>query len=80
MTFDSAIQQHGAMAVFEAAAEGECGDLTPLRNLGLIVESITDAEEIASAAYRRLSEEEKTQCYWEASQDVHKRLPDAANS
>lgn len=38
MTFDSAIQHHGAMAVFEAAAEGECGDPTPLRNLGLIIE------------------------------------------
>jgi hypothetical protein len=27
MTLDEVIQQHGAMAVFEAAAEGECGNL-----------------------------------------------------
>ena len=76
MTFDEAIQQHGAMAVFEAAAEGECGDLTPLRELGLVVETIRDAEMISTAAYRRLSVEEKAQCYWEASQDLHKRLPE----
>jgi hypothetical protein len=58
----------------EAAAEAECGDFTPLRNLGLAVESVAQAEEIASAADCRLSEEEKAQCYWQASRDLHKRL------
>ncbi len=30
MTVDEAIQEHGAIAAFEAAAEDECGDLMPL--------------------------------------------------
>jgi hypothetical protein len=80
MKLNEAIHQHGALPIFEAAAEGECGDLTPLRRLGLAVETIRDAEMISTAAYQRLTSEEKTQCHWEASQDLHKRLPHAANT
>ncbi len=47
MTIDEAIQKHGAMAVFEAGATGECEDYTPLKALGLGVETIADAEQIS---------------------------------
>lgn len=80
MTVDEAIQKHGAMTIFEATAEGECGNLTPLRKLGFTVETIDDAETISFAAYDRLTVEEKAANYWEASQDLHKCLPDAANT
>jgi hypothetical protein len=55
MTLDEVIHQHGAMAVFEAAAEGECGNLTPLRRLGLVVETIRDAEMVSSAVYETVN-------------------------
>jgi len=52
MAVDEAIQKHGAMKVFEAAAGGEFGDLTPLRKLGLTVETLDDAEQISFAAHQ----------------------------
>ena len=72
MTIEEAIQKHGAMAVFEAGAAGECENYAPLQALGLDVETIADAEQISNAAYDRLTTEEKAANYWEASQDLNK--------
>ena len=55
MNIDAAIQKHGAMAVFEAGAAGECEDFEPLQALGLDVETIGEAELISNAAYDRLT-------------------------
>ena len=44
MTVDEAIQQHGAMAVFEAGAAGECEDYAQLQALGVNIETIEEAE------------------------------------
>ncbi len=79
-TADEAILHHGAMKVFEAGAAGECEDYEPLRALGLDVETISDAELISLCDYGRLTVEEKAVNCREASQNLHKRLPDAANT
>jgi hypothetical protein len=55
MTVEEAIQKHGAMAVVEASTFGKCGDLTPLRKLGLDDDSTADTVEIGTSAYRQLS-------------------------
>jgi hypothetical protein len=55
MKLNEAIHQHGAMTLFEAAAEGECGDPTLLRRLGLVVETIRDAEMVSSAVYETVN-------------------------
>ena len=72
MTVEEAIQKHGTMAVFEAGAAGECEDYAPLQALGLNIETIEEAERISTAAYDRLTVEEKAANYWEASQDLYK--------
>lgn len=69
---EDAIKIHGAMAVFEAGAAGECEDYAPLQALGLDVETIEEAEQISRAAHDRLTVEEKATNYWEASQDLYK--------
>ena len=72
MTTDEAIKRHGAMAVFEAGAAGECEDYEPLQALGLSIETIGEAELISTAAYDRMSTEVRAALHWEASQDLHK--------
>lgn len=72
MTVDETINLHGAMAVFEAGAAGECEDDAPLKALGLNIETIADAELISRTAYDSLTVEEKAALHWEASQDLHK--------
>ena len=72
MTTDEAIKRHGAMAVFEDGAAGECEDYAPLKALGLDVGTIADAELISNAAHDRLTAEEKAANYWEATQDMNK--------
>ena len=79
MTVDEAIQKHGAMAIFEAGAAGECENYASLQALGLDVETIEETEQISNAAYDRLTVEEKAANYWEASQDLYKSIPEAAN-
>ncbi len=55
MAVDEAIQKHGAMIAFEAAAKGECGKPWPLLALDLTIETLDDAELISYACYRCLS-------------------------
>ena len=71
MTVDEAIQKYGAMEIFEASTAGECEeDYAPLQALGLNIETIEEADWISTAAYDRLTVEEKAANYWEASQDL----------
>ena len=72
MTLEEASRLHGADAVFETGAAGECEDYAQLKALGLDVETIADAELISNAAHDRLTVEEKAANYWEASQDLYK--------
>ena len=72
MAVDLAIQKHGAMKIFEAAAKGECGDLAPRRKLGLTVETMDDAEMISFAVDDAMSAAEKAEIHWEVNQDLHK--------
>ena len=56
LTTDEAIKRHGAMAVFEAGAAGECEEYAPLQALvGLTAETIDDAERISRTAYDSLT-------------------------
>ena len=43
-------------------------------------DTMKDAYRISYADYQRLSVAEKASDYWEASHDLHKRLPEAANT
>ncbi len=72
MTIEKAIQKHGAMKVFEAAAAGECENFEPLKALGLDVSTIDDVEKISWAAQDRMTAEEKAALHWEASRGLHK--------
>lgn len=81
VTVEEAVQKHHAMMVFEAGASG----LVSVNGLRTATSARTEyrrrqRKQISRAAYDRLTVEEKAANYCEASQNLHKRLPDASNT
>lgn len=64
---DRAIAQHGAGKVYNAAYASMTGNVQPLLDCGLNINSIADADEIGRRAYRSLSATQKAVDYWDAS-------------
>lgn len=66
-----AISKHGAKAVYEAANARMSGDHSALLSVGLNAESLADADEIGSAAYKAMTKAEQAADYWDAQKAPH---------
>ena len=64
---ERAIKQHGAKKVYDAAYGSMAGNIRPLLDCGLSINSIADAEAIGRIAYKHLTATEKASDYWDAS-------------
>ncbi len=67
-----AIERHGAKKVYEAAYRRLNGDSAPLAAVGLIAETLRDANDIMYAAFASLSAAERASDYWGAQQEINK--------
>ncbi len=65
-----AITRHGAKAVYDAAFARLSGDRQQLINIGLNAETLRDANEIMSIAYKSLTREQQAKDYWDAMNNL----------
>lgn len=70
---DRAIEIHGAKKVYDAAYKRMQGDRKPLQDVGLRANTLSDANEIMTAAYNMLTKEQRAADYWDASQELNKK-------
>lgn len=69
MDISDVINKHGAKSVYEAACAQMAGDMgEALRRIGVESPSLATAFDIQSAAYERLTAEDKAREHWDVQQ------------
>ena len=66
---DRAITKHGPKKVYDAAYNSMAGNINPLLEVGLNINSMADADEIGRRAYKALTTTQKANDYWDASKN-----------